>query len=295
MKGIMIAAAWLALLSFAPSFAAPWTRLAPWVSARPSTARAVSKRLSLADIRALVRASGGTLVQMIQADGGVLVEARSGGLLSFTWYDLATGRHDELPVGTLTMADVVQILGSTDITLRNLGPDSDGSFWPFPYEIHCVRHDDTSAFACGQEEAYFPVTTPVEFGSKPDEALAAILYTLDGLEIAFGPERGQEGGFMADYTSIPPVKTGFDTSTGTFTLTFQDAVARSSFPSPVGANAFVRAVTVRRAGADLVVAVRLKASTAKYFTGSIEWLGEPLPFLEIRFSAGDWSGVPPLE
>ncbi len=289
------AAAWLALLSFAASWAGPRAHPAPWAAARPTAARAAARRLSLAGIRALVRGSGGTLVQMTQADGGVLVEARSGGLLSFTWYDLATGRHDELPVGTLTMADVVQILGSTDITLRNLGPDSDGSFWPFPYEIRCVRPDGASAFACFQEEAYFPVATQVRFGSKPGEALSAIVYTLDGLEIAFGPERGHEDGFMADYTSIPPVTTGFDAGTDSFRLTFRDAVVGRGFTSPAGANAFVRAVAVHQAGSDLVVSVRLKTPTARYFTGSIEWLGEPLPFLEIRFSAGNWSGVPPLE
>jgi hypothetical protein len=261
---------------------------------RPNVVIAAAQGTTPAEIRAQVQRSGATLVQLLQAYGGALVETRSGGLLTFTWYDFASGRSYRLPVGPLTEARVVQILGATDITLLNLGSDCDCNYLPFPYELHCSRATTTSAFTCDVEKTYFPVGSAVRFGSKPGEVLTQVTLTLDGVELAFGPEPGKKGEFMADYTSVPPAETGYQ-SPDVFTLTFQDAVPAAGLAPPSGGNAFLRGVTVRRVGGNLEVDLALKPSVARYYTGDLEneWLQEwSVPFLELRFSDMDFSPVP---
>lgn len=261
---------------------------------RPRVTAAAAQGTTPAKIRAQVQRSGATLVQLLQADGGALVETRSGGLLTFTWYDFASGRSYRLPVGPLTEARVVQILGATDITLLNLGSDCDCNYLPFPYELHCGRATTTSAFTCDVEKTYFPVGSAVRFGSKPGEVLTQVTLTLDGVELAFGPEPGKTVEFMADYTSVPPAETGFQ-SPDVFTLTFQNAVPAPGLVLPSGGNAFLQSVAVRRAGGNLEVNLTLKRSAARYYTGDLanEWLEESsVPFLELRFSGMNFSPVP---
>lgn len=254
-----------------------------------SVASASGQPLTLQQIRAQVQHAGGAVVEALPETGGELVEAKFSGLIRFIWYDLASGHAYPLPAGYFTQVKVVQVLGPTDITLLNLGTVADGSMWPFPFEYRCTRANSTSAFACETVDVYFPVTTAVRFGSKPNEVLTEVVYTVDGVEVAFGPERGRLDEFWADYTYIPPVRTGFDSANHTFTLTFQDAVPAHGLKLPRGGNTFIRSTSLRAAGRNLVLSLALRPTVARYFTGTVEWGPlPPPPFLELRFSPQNW-------
>ncbi len=240
--------------------------------------------LTLSAIRKRVAQSGDTLVKAMRLDGGFLIESRGGGLVAFTYWSAGTGRAYTLPVGPVTRMKVVQTLGDTDITLLNEATDDDGSYWPFPYLLRCVRSGETSQFACLRERAYFPLTSGAMFGSKPYETLTGIVPTLDGVELAFGPEQDL-GEFWADYTSIPPARVSFDPAADVLLITFSHAVVGKGLVAPARGNVFIQAVAARQDGPNVAVALTLVKSTAQYYTGSIEHAQE-LPFLELRFASG---------
>lgn len=274
--GLLLSALLLLLSSFA--FAQP---------------QASAAKLSMQDLRTLVRKSGGTLVRTYPAndegDTGVFAEIKSHGWLTFTWYDLTTGQAVPVPA-SFGKVQIAQVLGWQDITFIDMGVDPMGSAWVFPYAVHCVRANASTPFTCNNEDAYFHVANPVHFGSKPHEVLTAAIYTMDGVELAFGPEPGKmgEGAFEAAYLSIPPVTTGFDAKENLFTLTFQNAGVAPHLGVPKGGNAFVRNITVHKVGFNLVVGLLLKPQASKYYTGRIQTF-PPSPFLELRFSQQNWS------
>ena len=255
--------------------------------------QASAAKLSMQDLRTLVHKSGGTLVRTYPAnnegDTGVFAEINSHGWLTFTWYDLTTGQAVPVPA-SFGKVQIAQILGWQEITFIDMGLDPMGSAWVFPSAVHCVRTNASTPFTCNNEDAYFHVTTPVHFGSKPHEVLTAAIYTMDGVELAFGPESGSagEGEFDAAYLSIPPVTTGFDAKEHLFTLTFQDAEAAPRLSVPKRGNTFVRNITVHTVGSNLVVGLLLNPQAAKYYTGYIQMF-PPVPFLELRFSQQNWS------
>ncbi len=253
--------------------------------------QASAAKLSMQDLRALVRKSGGVLVRTFPAnnggDTGVFAEIKKQFWLTFTWYDLTTGQSAPLPV-SFGKVQVAQLLGWDDVTFVDMGEDPMGSGWVFPFAVRCVRNDATTPFTCNNEDAYFHVATPVYFGSKPHEELTTVIYTMDGVELAFGPERGGEAMFNADYRSIPPVTTGFDAKGHLFTLTFQNATAAPHLIVPKGSNIYVRNISVRQVGSNLVVGLSIDPQAAKFYTGHIEMF-QPLPFLELRFSQQNWS------
>lgn len=255
--------------------------------------QASAAKLSMQDIRTLVRKSGGTLVRTFPAnnggDTGVFAEVKNHGWLTFTWYDLTTGQSVPLPA-SFGKVQVAQLLGWQEIAFIDMGEDPMGSDWVFPSAVRCERNNATSPFICNKEDAYFHVATPVHFGSKPHEVLTAAIYTMDGVELAFGPEPGKmgEAAFEAAYLAIPPVTTGFDANEHLFTLTFRNATVAPHLNNPKGTNIYVRNIAIRQVGSNVVVGLSINQKAAKFYTGQIDGL-QPSPFLELRFSQQNWS------
>lgn len=228
-------------------------------------------------------AGQGTIVDFVATTDGDFVETAGSGLLGFTWVDTVTGAETTLPLGTLNKVQVLTAT-ATEIDLLNEGSDDDGSFVPFPYLLECSREKESQPFACSRSVALFPVSSGVTFGSKPHALLTRIMTTMDGVEVAFGPEPGYEGQFSADYTSIPPTKTLLSANGKTFTLLFEDADLAPGFASPAGGNGYVTAISAAQEGANVAVNLTLDPAAAKYFTGSIEHGPQQVPFFELRFS-----------
>ena len=269
----------------------PGTALAGQATtARPVVARAGDHTVSLADIRAKVRRAGATVVTMTEAAGGVLVEYRNPlGLIGYTWYDLPGGQGYPIPAGYFADVEALKGLGPEQVTLLDWGPSAVSSMWSFPFEYRCSRSSATAAFSCTMGRAYLPIGMSVRFGSKPNEVLDGLVLTMDGVELSFGPKAGQDAMFMADYVDIPPVRTSFDPTAHTFTLTFQDTAAGPDLGLPEGTNAFVRGVTLREQGKDLAVVLTVVPGV-RYYTGDVESEGYVVPFLELRFDTVDKSG-----
>ena len=127
-----------------------------------------------------------------------------------------------------------------------------------------MRGSETSQFACVRERAYFPLTSDAMFGSKPYETLTGIVPTLDGVELALGPEQDL-GEFWADYTSIPPARVSFDPAAGCPAHHLSHAVVGKGLVTPARCNVFIQAVAARQDGPNVVVALTLVKSTAQYY------------------------------
>lgn len=243
-----------------------------------------SAAATVAAIRRQVQAAGARVVAVRRFGAGVLVKSEQGGLLAFIWYALPGGKAFAVPVGLVTTMRVIAHIGAQDLTFLNLGTVGDSVYRPFPYLVDCSRLNSTAPFACTTGRAYFPLAVPVRFGDKAPSVMTAVVPTLDGVELAFGPPK-DDPGFFADYTSVPPAQTAYTRRGDIFTLTFRRTAMAAGLPAAVRPESpYVESIAMHQAGGAVVVRMRLRAGAARYFTASIEHTAAAIPFLEVRFA-----------
>jgi hypothetical protein len=148
-------------------------------------------------------------------EGYVLVESVKETIGNrFDLYNLRTGEKDSLPIPQFGIVSLEQIVNENYFIFLSSGKDNDGPIGNFPYIIRCIRVkneiDKSDNFTSLIEDKYFSLDKSAQSGSKEWDEMSKIYVTLDGFQVLFSPIKGNETGFYADATDIPPTRTYYD-------------------------------------------------------------------------------------
>lgn len=224
----------------------------------------------------------------------VLVESQVPTLANrFTLYNLKTGSKNILPSG-VDLIDSANIIDDNNIILYSKGTNSESVNQVFPYEIDCTRSTENNSQDGGfipiYKEIKFPVDKQISLKGKGKEEITDIRVTLNGLQVCFGPQRGSETGFVADYVDCPSTDISYDNTTGEFSLKFQDTIIAKSLlkANEISQhNTYIKSLNIKQDNNVAMIKISLN-DTAKYYTGkksSIEYKQESIgiPYMDMEF------------
>jgi hypothetical protein len=193
-----------------------------------------------------------------------LVESRRPGYVNdFRLFDLKTEENIRASPMHLncTLAEIKEphwFIFYADGT-NNYNSDKD-----FPSVIDSFRVEP-GPFHHEEKPRYYRITEKASFGGRPKGMLLDLKVTMDGLEMAFGPQPGHEGFFAAAYSDIPRTDIlGIDGS-GRFVIRFADTHLKAGLPArPLGENRFIQAVELEEKNGSCLVLLTLTERAAAY-------------------------------
>lgn len=65
-------------------------------------------------------------------------------------------------------------------------------------------------FAVVNKDIKFPIDKQLSLDGKPKEQMTDVKVMLNGIQISFGPQKGQRDGFYADYADTPAFAVSYD-------------------------------------------------------------------------------------
>lgn len=211
----------------------------------------------------------------------------------FDWYNLKTGDRDALPTYAYHVK-LNKIVDENHIRFIYDGTNNVNNHRYFPEIIECYRGQEITGYEGDfyqvKHKYYLPVDQGFNMGNKPNETIADIKVSLEGLEVLFEPMQGEEGGFYAAYTTVPPTKTSYDKTKNLFFIEFEntDIDSKLDLSKISEQNRYLNSVNIKRNGLNTTLEVNLK-DTAKYYTIYFSHL-EPMytiddfPYLDFNFA-----------
>lgn len=223
----------------------------------------------------------------------VLVESQAPTFANrFTLYDLKTGDKDILPSGD-NFIDSAKIIDENKVILYAKGTFSESALHVFPYEIHCSRgaenNNSQGDFIPTYKYVAFPINKQISLKGKDKEEIKDILITVNGLQVCFGPQSGNNESFNADYLDIPTTDIAYNETAGEFSLKFHDTLFEKSL-CKTGLlsyhNTFIKSLNLKESNDSAIIIIKINKAS-KYFTGkksSIDADENGIPYLDIQFT-----------
>jgi len=214
----------------------------------------------------------------------------------FALYNVKTGSKNTLPNG-INFIDTAKIFDENNIILYAKGTNSESAWQGFPYEIDCIRGigntNQDIEFTSIDKEIKFPIDKSLSLNGKEKEVLTDIRVTVNGFQVCFGPQKGSEVEFMADYVDCPSTSLSYDDTTGEFSLKFQDTIIDNSLlklNEISQNNTFIKSLSIKQNNNTAIIKISLN-DRAKYYTGKkgstdcgIEYKGDiGIPYMDIEF------------
>lgn len=250
-----------------------------------------TQKLSIEDIRKNYKEERRTVTQTFPYESYLLVESKLIGITAasrFELFNLETGTRTILPTSIFNVR-LKEIVSENDFVYFADGTNGIDLQVFFPFILECQRNDAREPFCAAHKPAYLPIGQESSFGNKKNEVLLSIKVTLEGVEILFGPMKGKEGEFWADYFSPPVAHTKYSAEKNQFTVTFMgtkpdESLSKDSFRTELG-NVYFSSLDIDEIGGNCRVTLNLTGE-AKYFTGEIRSLksSSRLPYVVISFA-----------
>lgn len=256
-----------------------------------------ANKLTIEDIKA--RYTGGNAGQIVNlttyvydAEYALVEYTYGGGGHFFDWYNLKTGSKDTI-LGPCN-AKLVLIKNQNDMLFMTDGVVAVNSHKYFPELIRCYRNEESTGLDGEFEQVwnnlYLPIEQGFDMGVKPNETIADIKVSLEGLTVLFEPMKGNEVEFYAAYTTVPPTKTSYNRSKNQFIIEFEktDIDNKLDISKVSEQNCYIKSIKIERKGLNTLFTIDLK-DIAKYYTIVFSHLnlksaGEGLPYLDFRFT-----------
>lgn len=223
-------------------------------------------------------------------DNYILVESQQETLSNrFDLYNLSTGDMDTMPKGD-EFVTLERIENENYIVLLSSGKNSESPFTKAPYLINCIRIkneiDKADDFIALSEDKYLPLDYSIELGSKAETQITDMKVDFDGVEVLFGAIKGNEVGFYADDTDIPPIKTYYDKDKNQFTFEINcrelsDKV-KAAKKATLSDNQYISAYEISRSDDKFYLSLTLK-DTAKQYLFKIVKLPDGTPYFKVSF------------
>lgn len=202
----------------------------------------------------------------------------------FDWYNLETGDKDVLPVDGYEAKLVKAITKDNLLFTTNIVNINDGNKY-FPQVIQCLRQSEIigneNDFLQVTKDYYLPINQGIDMGLKTG-TLMDMQVSNEGVEVKFGPIKGDEIGYYAGYETIPPTKITYNKAGNQLIIEFKDSVIGSDIKKSVisSSNRYVKSVYVERSDSKIILTINLEDAT-KYYTAHI--LTNNFPTIGFRF------------
>lgn len=205
---------------------------------------------------------------------------------------MKTGDKDILP-SSADFIDSAKMIDENNIILYAKGTSSESAWQVFPYEIDCTRgaenNNSEGDFIPTYKNVVFPINKQISLKGKDKEEIKDILITVNGLQVCFGPQSGNNESFNADYLDIPTTDISYNETAGEFSLKFHDTLFEKSL-CETGLlsyhNTFIKSLNLKESDDSAVIIIKIN-KTSKYFTGkkfSIDAAENDIPYLDIQFT-----------
>jgi len=250
-----------------------------------------TQKLSIEDIRKNYKEERRKVTQAFSYESYLLVESKLIGITAanrFELFNLETGTRAILPTSIFNVR-LKEIIDENDFVFFADGTNGIDLQVFFPFILECQRNDARESFCATHKPAYLPIGQDSSFGNKKNEVLLSIKVTLEGVEILFGPMKGKEGEFWADYFSIPVAHTTYVAEKGQFIITFVSTRLDESFSKDLlrsgPGNDHFSSFEFEETEGNCRIILNLNEK-AKYFTGEIKSLKSAtmLPYVVISFA-----------
>lgn len=112
------------------------------------------------------------------------------------------------------------------------GMHSESSYHSPPYIFDCrkvINNDGKNEFLRIRKVIYMPLEKEIDFGGKENHSLTDIIVTLDGIQVAFGPQDTTDANYFADYTIPPLTKTSYNKTNNQFIVEFESTIIDEQF------------------------------------------------------------------
>ena len=247
--------------------------------------------LSIEDIRKNYREERRIVKQSFPYESYLLVESKLIGITAanrFELFNLETGTRAILPTGIFDV-QLKAIASENDLVFFAKGTNAVNLQVFFPFILECQRNDAREPFCATRKPAYLSIGQESSFGNKINEVLLNIRITLEGVEILFGPMKGKEGEFWADYFSIPVARTKYAADKNQFIITFMSTKPDESISKDQSkfwpGNEYFSSLQINEIDGNCQVILNL-TEKAKYYTGEIKNLKSSfsLPYVVLSFA-----------
>lgn len=228
----------------------------------------------------------GKIVKTYDYSNYILVEyLNTANIQCFDLYNLKTGDRDVILMEST--AKVFNFSSGDRIVFESDGTNQANGHKYFPCYITCYRAEEVTGnendFYMKSSDLYRPIGEKVEFGVKDNEMISDLKITLTGFELQFSAQKGKEGSFYADYTTIPVIKTSCGQNKNQFLLElFNTSVSpellKKAFKEQ---NRYIDSLEVKEKGSNSMIVINLK-DTGKFYTAKFEH-GENDDFPSVRF------------
>lgn len=228
----------------------------------------------------------GEIIKTYDYSNYILVEYMNGAYQQrFALYNLKTGDRDIMPLDS--EANVFDFSSGDRIVFKALGINQLNGHKYFPYFITCSRVEEITGseydFYSISRDLYKPISEEVEFGVKSGEMISDLKVTLTGFEMEFSPQKGKEGTFYADYTTIPVMRTSYNSDKNQFLVelistSISPELLKKAFKEQ---NRYINSIEFQEKGLNSLVIVNLKETGKFYSAVSNQY--EYVEFPSVRF------------
>jgi len=250
-----------------------------------------TQKLSIDDIRKNYKEERRTVTQTYPYENYLLVESKLSEFRAanrFELFNLETGIRAILPTG-IFVVQLKAIISENDLIFFAKGTNAIDLQVFFPFILECQRNDAREPFCATRKPAYLSIGQDSSFGNKKNEVLLNIRVTLEGVEILFGPMKGKEGEFWADYFSIPVASTKYAADKNQFIITFMSTKPDESISKNqsrfLPGNEYFSSLQINEIDGNCQVILNL-TKIAKYYTGELINLKSSfsLPYVVLSFA-----------
>lgn len=228
----------------------------------------------------------GEIIKTYDYKNYVLVEYLNGAHQQrYDLFNLKTGDRDIMPLDS--EANVFDFSSGDRIVFKSLGINQLNDHKYFPYFITCNRVEEIIGseydFHMISRDLYKPINEEVEFGVKSGEMISDLRVTLTGFEMEFAPQEGKEDIFYADYTTIPVMKTSYNSSKNQFLVELLSTTISPDLLKKVfmEQNRYINSIEFKEKSLNSLVIVNLKDAGKFYSAVSNQY--EYTEFPSVRF------------
>jgi hypothetical protein len=156
----------------------------------------------------------------------------------------------------------------------------------FPLLIECSRVEEGAPFKSEFKARYLRVDEETEFGRRSHILILDVKVTVQGIEISFGPMKGHEDMFYADFVDIPVTKTSYKKEKNQFTISFMNTAISESVTLDnghiEGQNMFIKSANLVSDDGSCRLIIDL-ADSVRYYRGFRKELNSGIPYALFTF------------
>jgi hypothetical protein len=203
----------------------------------------------------------------------------------FYFFDLVSGEKQFLNTD-FYFAQLQKIKSPYSYTFYADGTVSEYDAKDFPLSIECNRIEEGAPFKAEFKARYLRINEETEFGRRSNIMILDVKVTIQGIEISFGPMKGYEDTFYADFSDIPVTKTAYNKEKHQFIISFMKTAISENIRADnghiEGRNMFIKSANLVSDDSSCRLIVDL-ANSVQYYRGFRKWLNSSTPYALFTF------------